>query len=94
MNKFQNPKEKTESQYSTEGMILEKLVARFRIGSPIINYFELKESIGSPLAKNIDEALRNLKDHSIIYSSDGINYSITETGISEFERRKNAGLLF
>lgn len=94
MNEIHNSKEKSESRYTTEGMVLDKLVSRFRIGSPNTTYSELRNGIGSPTSNRLDEVLQNLKDHNIIYSSDGINYSITESGISEFERRKNAGLLF
>lgn len=50
--------------------------------------------MGSYVSNKLEEALKSLKDHNIIYSLDGINYSVTESGISEFERRKNAGLLF
>jgi len=83
-----------KSRFATEGIVLEKLVAGFRIGVPVITYSELKESMDSFTGKNLNEALENLTDHSIIYSSDGESYSIAESGLSEFERRKNAGLLF
>ncbi|MGD9671877.1 MAG: hypothetical protein AB7U98_00185 [Candidatus Nitrosocosmicus sp.] len=94
MNEIHNSKENVESRYTIEGMVLDKLVSRFRIGSPNTTYSELRNEMGSSASNKLEEALKSLKDHNIIYSSDGINYSVTESGISEFERRKNAGLLF
>lgn len=94
MNNSQNAKDPLGKLFETEEIILDKLVARFKIGYPSTNYSELKESMELSSIKYLDEALQHLRDHSIIYTADGVNYTISGPGISEFERRKNAGMLF
>ncbi|MBA3749695.1 MAG: hypothetical protein H0X03_02130 [Nitrosopumilus sp.] len=94
MDKVSNPEDDNGTLRKIEGIVLDKLLARYKTGNPLTSCQGLNEATAATMSPLLDQALEDLVAQTLIQSPDGENYQITRDGISEHEKRKTDGTLF
>jgi len=82
IDKVTNPENDNETLLNVEDIILDRLVPLHTSVNNSISYQKLKDSAGAITSENFDTSLEDLVAQSLIQSSDGENYYITEYGIN------------
>jgi hypothetical protein len=95
MDKISNYEDENDkgALHNVESFVLDKLLTLHASESdPSLNIGELMETLDPSMSPLFDQAIEDLVAQSLIYSSDGENFQITQEGINELENRKGEAI--
>ena len=94
MDKISSYEDENGALHNVESFVLDRLLSRNALeerGSSI-NIGELMGSLDSDMSPLFDQAIEDLVSQSLIYSTDGENFQISQEGINELENRRKEAI--
>jgi hypothetical protein len=94
MDKISNSEDENGALHNVESFVLERLLSHnaSEEGGSLINIGELMGSLDSDMSPLFDQAIEDLVSQSLIYSTDGENFQISQEGINELENRRKEAI--
>ena len=94
MDKISSHEDENGALHNVESFVLERLLSRnaSEEGGSLINIDELMSSLDSDMSPLFDQAIEDLVSQSLIYSTDGENFQISQEGINELENRRKEAI--
>lgn len=79
--------------HNVESFVLDRLLSQNAIeGETSINIDELMDSLDPDISPLFDQAIEDLVSQSLISSTDGENFLISQEGINELENRRKEAI--
>jgi hypothetical protein len=90
MDKISSHEDENGALNNVESFVLERLLSQnaSEEGGSLINIGELMSSLDSDMSPLFDQVIEELVSQSLIYSTDGENFQISQEGINELENRR------
>ena len=93
MNKISSYEYDNGALHNDESFVLDRLLSQNAIeGETSINIDELMDSLDPDISPLFDQAIEDLVSQSLISSTDGENFLISQEGINELENRRKEAI--